>query len=161
MSWGIEFPSAERDKPHKPECMKEDSPADKINVTIHEYGNVVMTAPLRDGVVPSNVLEAATTMLGNQTQEIREVLEICGDAEIVENFRIVEGPNVDVLKRFKPLGFYGRFASANYDKLAAHFSCRKEHVPDDLTMEFITQMIGRYVLQEKMHSEYDEEYDDY
>lgn len=135
---------------------------EKITMKIHEYGNIVMTAPLRDGAIPSNVLEAATTMLGNQTQEIREVLEICGDAEIVENFRIVEGPNVDVLNRFKPLGFYGRFASANYDKLAAHFACRKEHVPDDLTMDFITQMIGRYALQEKMRAEYhDEEYDDY
>ena len=130
-------------------------------VRIHEYGNMMMTSVLRDGTVPDNIMEYATAILGNSTQQIREVLEICGDAEIVENFRIVEGPSVDPLNRFKPLGFYGRFASANYDKLAAHFACHKEHVPDDLTMDFITQMIGRYVLQEKMRSEYDDDYDRY
>lgn len=139
-----------------------DSPAEKkITVNVREYGNVVMTSPMVNGQIPEGILEAATSMMDRHTKEIREVLDICGDAEIVENFRIIEGPNVDALMRFKPLGLYGRFASANYDKLAAHFSCHKEHVPDDLTMEFITQMIGRYALQEKMRSEYDEEYDDY
>lgn len=136
-----------------------DSPAEKITVTIHEYGNVMMTAPLRDGAISSNVLEAATVMLGNQTQEIREVLDICGDAEIVENFRIIEGPNVDALRRFKPLGFYGRFASANYDKLQAHFACRKRHIPDRITPDFIQLIIDEYALQ-MYRDDNDDEYDD-
>lgn len=128
-------------------------------IKIHEYGSNMLVSALREDQIPINVMDAATYMMNNQTEKLREVLEICGDAEIVEDFHIVEGPRVDVFNRFKPLGFYGRFASANYDKLTAHFACHKEHVPDEITMDFINQMIGRYVLQEKMRSKYEE--DDY
>lgn len=130
----------------------------KITVTVHEYGNVVMTSMTMSGQVSDAVMEAVESLIDKHTQEIREVLDICGDAEIIENFHLVEGPVVDVLGRFKPLGFYGRFASANYDKLQAHFACRKPHEPDEITLEYIQQIILRYAEQQR---QYDEEDDDY
>ena len=131
----------------------------KITVTVHEYGNMVMTSTTgMTGQLPDGIMEAATSLIDRYTQEIREVLDICGDAEIIDNFHIVEGPVVDVLGRFKPLGFYGRFASANYDKLQAHFTCRKPHEPDEITLEYIQQIILRYAEQQR---QYDEEDDDY
>ena len=136
------------------------SPAENVTVTIREYGSVLMTSPLLNGSIPSGVMEAASAMIESQTKEIREVLDICGDAEIVDTFRIIEGPNVDPLMRFKPLGLYGRFASANYDKLQAHFACHKEHVPDDITLDFINQMIGRYAAQEHARCVCQEDDDD-
>ena len=121
----------------------------KVTVKVHEYGNVIMTSTGRtDGVITDDIRAALASLIEKHTQEIREVLDICGDAEILTPFDLVEGPNVDPLMRFKPMGFYGRFSSANYDKLQAHFACHKEHVPDDITLDFINQMIGRYAAQE-------------
>lgn len=133
--------------------------SDSDKIPIHEYGSNMMISLLRGEEIPSNVMDAATSMIDNQTRTIRELLDICGDAEIVEDFHVVEGPIIDPLMRFKPLGFYGRFASANFDKFAAYFACRKEHVPDEITLDFINQMIGRYALQEKMRAEYEEDED--
>ncbi len=47
------------------------------------------------------------------------------------------------------IGWYGRFASANYEKLEAHFACHKEHVPEEITLDFIERMIGRYAAEER------------
>ena len=130
----------------------------KVTVTVHEYGNVVMTSATMNGQVSDAVMDAVASLIDRHTQKIREVLDICGDAEIIDNFHLVEGPTVDVLGRFKPLGFYGRFASANYDKLQAHFTCRKPHEPDEITLDYIQQIILRYAEQQR---QYDEEDDDY
>lgn len=127
-------------------------------IRIREYGNVVnVTARTQKDAMP-DVMEAYAALMDKQAAEIREVLDICGDAEIVEDFHLVEGPNVDVLKRWKTMGWYGRFSSANYEKLEAHFTCRRKHEPDVITLEYIQQIILRYAEQQR---QYDEEDDDY
>lgn len=130
-----------------------------ITVNVREYGNMIMTAASVHGQIDPGILEAATAMMERQTQELRDVLDICGDAEIIDNFKIIEGPNVDPLMRFKPLGWYGKFASPNYEKLEAHFKCKSQHIPSEITLEFINQMIERYAEQQRRYSE--DEYDDY
>ena len=131
----------------------------EVTVNVREYGNVIMTTASVHGQIDPHVLEAATAMMDRQTQELRDVLDICGDAEIIDNFKIIEGPNVDPLMRFKPLGWYGKFASPNYEKLEAHFKCKSRHIPPDITLEFINQMIEEYAQQQRRYDV--EEDDDY
>ena len=121
----------------------DDSSAEKITVTIREYGNVVMMSNAYD--IDNPIL---AKMREADVARLQEILDICGDAEIVENFHAVEGPVIDPLGRMRPYGWYGRFASANYDKLSAHFACRRNHIPEIVTLEFINEMIERYAAQQ-------------
>ena len=134
----------------------DDSTANTFTAKIREYGNIVMTTPRRmEGADP--ITAAVTNAIERQINELKEILDICGDAEIVSNFEILESPRIDVLDRFRSYGWYGKFASANYEKLEAHFSCRKRHIPEKVTMEFITQMIDEYARSEALRNQFDDE----
>ncbi len=72
---------------------------EELTIRVREYGSVfAVTANLQKDSMP-NVSEAYTALIDKQIAEIKEVLDICGDAQIVEDFHFVEGPNTDVLHR--------------------------------------------------------------
>lgn len=128
-----------------------------ITAKVREYGNsMAVSTEISDG---ESVTEMASKMFESQVKEIREILDICADADIIEDFHFVEGPPSDILRRWRNLGWFGKFASPNYDKMEAHFHCRKKHQPEIITLDYINEIIKQYALQQSyLDDDEDEDY---
>lgn len=121
-------------------------------LTVREYGNAmwVGTSVLNSAYNP---MADITALFKRQNDELEEVLAICGDAVDVNPFAVVEGPRPDIMGIHRSIGWHRSFRSKNYDTLKEHFRCRREHVPDRITLEWLDIMIQRYAKQDN--------YDDY
>ena len=129
-----------------------------VTAKVREYGTAMLVSPIVFHATSPNYNEMTTSLFESQAKEIREVLDICADAEIIEDFHIIDGPVTDPLLRFKNIGWYGKFASANYDKMEEHFHCRKQHQPEEISLGYINEIIKRYALQQSLLDDKDEDY---
>jgi hypothetical protein len=87
------------------------------------------------------MVKGAADNLKNALSYISD-MEWIGEPEIFTNI-------ADPLGRFSTSGYRIQGASVGYKVLENHFQCHKEHVPYEITIEFINQMIERYVRQER------------
>lgn len=120
----------------------------EVNAEVREYGNsMAVSAEMIGTLDDESITQLAEKMFRSNMDEINEILRICGDAYIIEDFRLVDVPATDTLLRWKNIGWFGKFASPNYDKLQAHFRCRTPHQPEEITLDYINEIIKRYALQ--------------
>lgn len=117
-------------------------------LTVREYGSAVMVTKEMMDQAAFDPMELITQALTRQRAELDEVLAICGDAEIVNPFEIKKGPAPDVMRRFHSYGWYMSFTSKNYETMKKHFECKRRHIPNEITLEFINEMIERYAQQQ-------------
>lgn len=122
---------------------------DGQDVPVREYGAMV-------GIATSNEIpDFHHATCESQYRQLAEVLDICGDAHVIEPFS-VHLSNVDLLRRFRSVGWHVKFVSSNFDTLHAFFGCRREHVPDTITLDFIQTLIVRYAAQQSEVDDYED-----
>ena len=119
-----------------------------------EFGSTITSTVLEnDGALPS-----LREMALEQGREALAFTAVLYDIEWVDPLRVVEGPIVDILRRFSTVGWYARFRSHTYETLYGHlerrFQCVRRHEPDELTREYAGGVFHRLLEAEK-RSEYE------
>ena len=105
-----------------------------------EFGNqVFVTSSLSGALGDDAIKDQVLRMAENEQYVLSHIkdMEFVGDIEVLES-------SADLLNRFKSVGYRFKIKSNGYDILKNHFECRKEHVPYEITLDFINQMIKRY-----------------
>lgn len=120
-------------------------------VVVHELGAGFLVGNGKELTPEMEV--AAKEMAQHQIDKMYTMLDGLKDIIYVEPFTLKEGPITDFLHRFKNYGFYGRIASPTYDSLEEHFKCYRRHIPNQLTREFIWELIEELHLQEERERE--------
>lgn len=121
--------------------------------TVREFGKALFSSPSKA------TGEIVQSVLREEFGRIFDALHYIRDFQWIGEAKIIEGPSLDPLGRFKSYGLYATGGSVGYDKLAEHFKCNRQHMPDRITMDFIQDIIGQYVRQEMEHGPYGYEED--
>ena len=77
-------------------------------------------------------------------------LKYIADFKVIKDPEILEMPAVDILRRFKVVGWKAKYASDGYFELKKHFECRDRHIPKEITIKFIWKMIKELIEQRKV-----------
>lgn len=113
---------------------------------VHELGIGFLTAGPK---LTPEIQDMAQEMAQFQIDKMYTMLDGLKDIIYVEPFTIKPAPVVDRLRRTQVFGFCGRIASPTYDRLQEHFKCHRRHIPNQLTKEFIWELIEELHQQEK------------
>lgn len=111
---------------------------------VHEFGNGLM---LSYGA-SEDVENVAKDMANREAEKLLDDLKWIKDLQVVQEPEIVF-VNSDMLNRFRMIGWRFKVASEGYEHLKKHFACRVRHVPQEITLEFINQMIQEYAQQQR------------
>ena len=115
-----------------------------ITLPIIEFGEAIYATSTASDVIDP----VAKEIIDGKIKHFREVVSYISDARWYQEPEIVEGPIVDKLRRFRPIGWRGLVASAGYGKLREHFAielaCRKRHQPDKVDFAHVRYIIGRW-----------------
>lgn len=119
-----------------------DDDGNSINLPIHEFGNAITsTYGAPDDVTKSIVMADAN--------EFKRVMSFINDVHWVKEPDFVMGPQVDMLQRFQTAGWHALMASQGYVELRNYFEkelkCKKEHVPDEISLRFVIKMAKRWL----------------
>lgn len=123
-----------------------------IDTPVREFGNMVTLSTRMAEGHDDLVMEQ---MVKQMAETEKAVLSNIKDMEFlgeIETFKSAP----DILNRFIAFGYKFKIRSVGYDILKAHFECRKEHIPSEITLEFINKMIERYA-QQQADKEYEDE----
>lgn len=115
------------------------------DLPIKEFGRVVTTTSIKLG---DETQQAALAMAQQNADYFKSVMSYITDVRWVQEPETQLGPVVDALQRFRPVGWYALMASKGYEELHKYFSvelaCREEHVPENITLKFIWQLVKRW-----------------
>ena len=115
-----------------------------ITLPIIEFGEAIYATSTVSDVID----QVAKEIIDGKIKHFREVVSYISDARWYQEPEIIEGPIVDKLRRFRPIGWRGLVASAGYGKLREHFAielaCRKRHQPDKVDFAHVRYIIGRW-----------------
>lgn len=118
---------------------------DYKTLPIKEFGRVVTTTSIK---ADDEVSHAALAIAQQNADYFKSVMSYITDVRWVKEPETQLGPVVDKLQRFRPIGWHALMASKGYDELSKYFevefACRKEHVPQDITLKFIWQLVKRW-----------------
>jgi hypothetical protein len=115
------------------------------DLPIKEFGRVVTTTSIKLG---DETQQAALAMAQQNADYFKSVMSYITDVRWVKEPETQLGPVVDALQRFRPIGWHALMASKGYEELSKYFevefACRKEHVPENITLKFIWQLVKRW-----------------
>lgn len=123
-----------------------------IDSPIREFGNALYLSK----EMAERTDDASTKqMVMQMAQAEQAVLSNIKDMKFIGDIEVVKS-SPDILKRFYNIGYRFKIQSVGYDILKEHFRCRSEHIPSEITLEFISRMIERYA-QQQADKEYEDE----
>lgn len=105
-----------------------------VNKEVIEFGNAMITTTT--GVPDEFALELIQKEIDRHTM----VLGYISDLEWLDVPAPVKAPNTDILRRWQPWGWYARFASNGYGELKRHFGCKREHIPERITLRWALRL---------------------
>ena len=112
---------------------------------VREFGKSVLNVFTH---AESDVQEETERLVIEDFKKAEETLQYIRDFRWVQEMKIIDGPQTDKLNRFRPVGWYALGGSVGYDKLKEYFACNRQHVPEEITMDFINKIIHAYTRQE-------------
>lgn len=123
-----------------------------IDSPIREFGNMVTISTRMAEGHDDLILEQTIKQMAETEKAVLSNIKDMRFIGEIETFKSTP----DVLGRFIAMGYKFKIQSVGYDILKNHFECRKEHVPSEITLEFINKMIERYA-QQQADKEYEDE----
>ena len=92
--------------------------------------------------------ESVREILDMGIQRTKNALDYIKDIQYSE-VQYVKSPVIDPLARFQMAGYYFTAESEGLKTVRELFKCHKEHVPYDITLDYIQQIIKRYAEQQE------------
>ena len=123
-----------------------------IDSPIREFGNALyLSKEMAERTDESTIKQMVMQMAQTEQAVLSNIkdMRFIGDIEVVKS-------SADMLNRFYNVGYRFKIQSIGYDILKEHFRCRSEHIPSEITLEFINKMIERYA-QQQADKEYEDE----
>lgn len=129
---------------------------DENALPVKEFGKSVVIVSGLDEQIP----EEAKRILEIGIADMEKVLSYITDTHYVKKFEIVRSPQVDKLRRFGYVGYYGVVASKGYDVLSDYFkkehACRKRHRPERTDFKFVVSVFKDW-LKDRKYRDWDDE----
>ena len=104
--------------------------------------------------------EEAKRILELKMVEMEKILSYITDVHYVKKFEIVQQPQIDMLRRFRQVGYYGVIASKGYDVLSDYFkiehACRLRHRPERTDFKFVISVFKDW-LRDRKYRDWDDE----
>lgn len=119
-----------------------------ITLPLIEFGEAIYVSSALSEA-SDDIEPAAKEILNRKIEHYKEVISCISDARWYQEPEIIKGPVVDIMQRFRPIGWRGIVASAGYGKLREHFAielaCRKTHQPEKVDFAHVRYIIGRWL----------------
>jgi hypothetical protein len=130
-----------------------------IELPVQEFGRVVTTT----AIASEELTEQVRAIAQADADSFKKAMECIRDVRWVKEPQVMLGPVVDKLQRFRPIGWHGLLASADYYVLSDYFKtvhvCRKEHVPEEINFRYVLSTFNRW-LKSRKANKHEEDWDE-
>lgn len=119
---------------------------DIVEYKLNEFGQAITYVSKQ---LSEENMEDAKSIVKQKMDTYTEALMYIKDFKWEREPEVEVGPIVDILQRFRPIGWYGIGGSKGYDLLSKLFEeqyrCHKEHTPEKISFKYILSLLNRWI----------------